>query len=824
MQDPLSFHVSSGVRWTNGLWFTSLTLSLVVSLLAILAKQWLSEFQSRMRAPASSPKMWALRHNAYKGGLDRWGMSAFISAIPLILHAALFLFLVGLCLLLQPLDVLIAGLVVAITGLICFFYLAAGLAPLFWGTCPSATPGLRHLWTFWYEFIVIAGIQMFKILAIPITTVPTVLLRGFALCCLIALIPVRIMFVVVPIWLGVDRRWAGMYGGAVEWATHGLNQIRAWFSSITHAIAQYHYKSPGSPAFDQATILATDIPLREASALSWMIRTLPAEDDIAVALCAVGFLSAGDHHAYFNSGNQTSPLVHNDVQKAVEDTLESIAARPGGTDDLTVASLLHACISVSLRSPKLSVRAKQFLSTFADVEAHNSGQFSTLICSNSVTAVQDICPDPQWSIVRLAIIACEMCKPQDQTAIASAVRSHLQENEARRQDGNHIDDPWLNKLIRLDSRFFNSSRLNPLFYLVPGSISNYSAAANQVQINCATGLSRELQNRLRFLTTPTFLASNFSAGDLNNIAAVLLLANPEGLSCIRPVLLRHLLYHFEYRGLPVLPETILWIQAAFHISRVHIHRLLVSWKYLPADLIIPGSHLSLLRPITLHMPRPGRAGGFLQDISKYSTSIQSPWGQMLSVILISSTAQVVSEMACMYSILLLAMHRRGFHQLAQAMLRELLPHRHGYTMIAHGTRSRQHLALHARVIDVQLWEELSGRLLQSIETATWTACEKYPDAGAFFDAISGQTDCQECPHDESEIAPSWAALLKSTYEPQSDEVEQDAGSPVGTATAETQFEPTRSPHVLAEHMRHVFGSPCMAPTDKDDQLEMGQRA
>jgi len=142
--------------------------------------------------------MWALRHNAYKGGLDRWGMSAFISAIPLVLHAALFLFLVGLCLLLQPLDVYIAGLVVAITGTICLFYLAAGLAPLFWGDCPSATPGLHHLYTIWNDFVVLAVIRVFKILVVAVIWITRVLIAVLVVFSLIISFILRCCFHASP--------------------------------------------------------------------------------------------------------------------------------------------------------------------------------------------------------------------------------------------------------------------------------------------------------------------------------------------------------------------------------------------------------------------------------------------------------------------------------------------------------------------------------------------------------------------------------------------------------------------------------------------------
>ncbi|EJD46923.1 hypothetical protein AURDEDRAFT_23666, partial [Auricularia subglabra TFB-10046 SS5] len=42
--DPDEFTITNPSRWINGLWFTSLVLSLAVALLSILAKQWLDEY------------------------------------------------------------------------------------------------------------------------------------------------------------------------------------------------------------------------------------------------------------------------------------------------------------------------------------------------------------------------------------------------------------------------------------------------------------------------------------------------------------------------------------------------------------------------------------------------------------------------------------------------------------------------------------------------------------------------------------------------------------------------------------------------------------
>jgi len=823
--NPLSFRASSGVLWTHGLWLTSFTLSLVVSLLAILAKQWLSEFKLRMRAPASSPRMWALRHTAYKGGLDRWGIGAFISVIPVVLHVALFLFLVGLCLQLQPLDVQITRLVVAITGLVCLFYLVAGLAPLFWGDCPSATPGLRYLCTLWNEFIVIAVIRLSKIWINATTMIIFFVLKGICICCVLVVMSGGLVLSVVPSLLGISSRWMEFGTNTAVDLIYYVNRILNGRIAIQRAVAQYRRKSAGTPAFDQSKLLATDIPFREASALSWMIRMQLPDDDIIASLCAVGCLSEGDHHDYFHSKGQASPLTHEDVQRAVEVALERIAAQQCVADVVTTASLLRACVSVSLRPPRLSLVAKRFLWTLMSVETYNIGKFSRFICSNVVTAVQDVCLDPQWSIGRLAFIACTMSEPQNQNSIASAIQSLVRGENTSRQSSSRIDDSRLEELIRLDSRFFSSSQSTSGYWLGPRTISDYSAAAKQVELNCVTGLPQDLQDQLHFITTPNFLGTVFSVDTINNLAAIILRANDEGLTCIRPLVLRHLLCHFEYTDLPVQADTLQWIQAAFQLSHIHINRTLELWRYFPAELILPGSHLSLLQPVPISQPvsrfeRPYdrvRARTFV-----HTTTISSPWRHMLSLMPMFKTAQVVSEMACAYSILLLAMHRRGFPQVAQAMLRELLPFKQGIIMIAHGTRSRYHLALDTRFVEEPLWEQLAEGLVRPTEDVTWTACEKYADAGAFVDAITAQNDCLECPHGETEVEAGWAALLTSMSDPKSEEVDQNRLMLVTAATAEPISESTESLETPEKRMQNTQGGLAEEAAEEDEKLEKGQ--
>ncbi|KAH7092731.1 hypothetical protein BKA62DRAFT_834680 [Auriculariales sp. MPI-PUGE-AT-0066] len=131
-------------RWINGLWFTSLALAMIDALLAILVKQWLVEYGSRVRGTAPDPRRWAWRHYAFREGLSRWGVGVLISSLAVLLHVALFFFLFGLMAFLFDLDRQLCAIGVALTALAGSFYLAATLAPLWFGDCPSITPLLMQ--------------------------------------------------------------------------------------------------------------------------------------------------------------------------------------------------------------------------------------------------------------------------------------------------------------------------------------------------------------------------------------------------------------------------------------------------------------------------------------------------------------------------------------------------------------------------------------------------------------------------------------------------------------------------------------------------------
>jgi len=147
--DPDNFVITSTARWITGLWIGSLVLSLFVSLNAILAQQWVEEFNSRMESTAASNRRWAWRHMYFTQGVEDWNLDLFIASLPLLLHVSLLLFFVGLVLFWFPMDELVAVLLIGISVFSILFYFGTTLAPLIWPDCPTSTPLVSRIHKFW---------------------------------------------------------------------------------------------------------------------------------------------------------------------------------------------------------------------------------------------------------------------------------------------------------------------------------------------------------------------------------------------------------------------------------------------------------------------------------------------------------------------------------------------------------------------------------------------------------------------------------------------------------------------------------------------------
>ncbi|KAK0470802.1 hypothetical protein IW261DRAFT_1672250 [Armillaria novae-zelandiae] len=135
--------------WVNGLWFTSLSLSLATALVAVLVKQWLHHY---LALPSGTSQERSLVRQFRYGGFQKWHVLVIVGLLPVLMHLALGIFFVGLTVFLVPLRpglswVIGIGIVVAYTT-----YLISIFFPILYPQCPYRTP-LTDLVYFPYRYI-----------------------------------------------------------------------------------------------------------------------------------------------------------------------------------------------------------------------------------------------------------------------------------------------------------------------------------------------------------------------------------------------------------------------------------------------------------------------------------------------------------------------------------------------------------------------------------------------------------------------------------------------------------------------------------------------
>lgn len=124
----------------NILWFLSLGLSLTASLLAIIVQQWLREY--RLPGHLSTRERVRLRQLRYEALFD-WSVPGIVSLLPVLLQAALILFLTGLSYLLFTLDKTAAIAFVSFVGIAMSAYFAFVVLPILYHRSPYRNP-LSH--------------------------------------------------------------------------------------------------------------------------------------------------------------------------------------------------------------------------------------------------------------------------------------------------------------------------------------------------------------------------------------------------------------------------------------------------------------------------------------------------------------------------------------------------------------------------------------------------------------------------------------------------------------------------------------------------------
>ncbi|CAE6481056.1 unnamed protein product [Rhizoctonia solani] len=144
-----NFQPSASAFIVNFAWFISLCLSITVALLAGLVKQWCNTLLSdRTAPPCNQARIRQARFNE----LRRWRTELVISALPVIMDAALGLFLLGLLVFLQDLSYIIFLAALIVTLLTGTFYFCTTVASCFISFCPYETAiSSRKTWGFFYQ-------------------------------------------------------------------------------------------------------------------------------------------------------------------------------------------------------------------------------------------------------------------------------------------------------------------------------------------------------------------------------------------------------------------------------------------------------------------------------------------------------------------------------------------------------------------------------------------------------------------------------------------------------------------------------------------------
>ncbi|KAJ7574389.1 hypothetical protein C8J56DRAFT_757539, partial [Mycena floridula] len=95
--------------FTNLCWFLSLGLSLACTLIAILIRQWASDYIHAIERRQAAEKRARIRAFLFQG-VENSKVGAIVEGVPLLLHASLFLFLFGLVEFIRPINQVIMSL------------------------------------------------------------------------------------------------------------------------------------------------------------------------------------------------------------------------------------------------------------------------------------------------------------------------------------------------------------------------------------------------------------------------------------------------------------------------------------------------------------------------------------------------------------------------------------------------------------------------------------------------------------------------------------------------------------------------------------------
>ncbi|KAH8817853.1 hypothetical protein DL96DRAFT_1751776, partial [Flagelloscypha sp. PMI_526] len=139
--------------WINGLFFTSLSISVATALLAALAKQWcqvrfyvdssvtrLTTLLAYTSVTSGSARYKVLSRQFRFDGLIKWKLPEIVGSLPLLLHTAFAVFFAGLSFFVYDLHQTLSSSVIFIAITVAILYFGALVLPAIWLECPFRIP------------------------------------------------------------------------------------------------------------------------------------------------------------------------------------------------------------------------------------------------------------------------------------------------------------------------------------------------------------------------------------------------------------------------------------------------------------------------------------------------------------------------------------------------------------------------------------------------------------------------------------------------------------------------------------------------------------
>ncbi|PVF97746.1 hypothetical protein CPB86DRAFT_413539 [Serendipita vermifera] len=136
--EPIAYETPKYAIIVNSLLFTSLSCALIAALLAVLALQWVANYD--MELNTSSPEKRALQRHMRLMGIRKWKMSELIASLPLLIFVALFLFFIGIADWLWHMNREISGIVMGGIGIGFLLYTITNLIGMVSVDAPFRTP------------------------------------------------------------------------------------------------------------------------------------------------------------------------------------------------------------------------------------------------------------------------------------------------------------------------------------------------------------------------------------------------------------------------------------------------------------------------------------------------------------------------------------------------------------------------------------------------------------------------------------------------------------------------------------------------------------